>query len=140
MAELKKYINQVEDFQKTFKLKMNDSPTAEVDQALYQLRYNLMHEENIEYLDACKDGDLTEVADALGDKLYILLGTIITHGMQHIIEDVFNEIHSSNMSKLDENGKPIYRADGKIMKSDKYFRPDIKSILQQHSKSDKIPA
>lgn len=139
MAELKKYITQVEDFQKTFKLKVNNSPTVEVDQQLFELRYNLMHEENIEYLHACKNGDLTEVADALGDKLYILLGTIITHGMQHVIEDVFNEIHNSNMSKLDEKGMPIYREDGKIMKSDKYFRPDINAILSKHLKPGKIP-
>ncbi|NNC85226.1 MAG: nucleoside triphosphate pyrophosphohydrolase family protein [Bacteroidia bacterium] len=139
MAELKKYIQQVENFQTTFKLKVNNAPTVEVDDVLIELRHRLMHEENEEYLEACKNKDLTEVADALGDKLYILLGTIITHGMQHVIEDVFNEIHSSNMSKLDENGKPIYREDGKIMKSNKYFKPDINAILGQHLKQEKIP-
>ena len=72
---------------------------------------------------------LVEVADALGDMLYILCGTILTHGMQDKIEEVYREIQRSNMSKLDENGNPIYREDGKVLKSDLYFKPDIKSIL-----------
>ncbi len=95
------------------------------------LRYNLMKEENEEYLDACKRGDLTEIADALGDKMYILFGTIIKHGLHHKIEEVFEEIQRSNMSKLDENGKPIYREDGKILKSQLYFKPNIKAILEK---------
>lgn len=63
--------------------------------------------------------------------LYILCGTIIQHGMQYKIEEVFNEIHRSNMSKLDENGKPIYREDGKVMKGANYFPPDIARILKK---------
>lgn len=90
-----------------------------------------MAEENDEYLEAAKEGNLTQVADALGDKLYILCGTIIAHGLQHKIVEVFEEIHRSNMSKLDENGKPIYREDGKIMKSDRYFLPDIDAVLER---------
>lgn len=89
-----------------------------------------MMEENDEYLAAAKDGDLVEVADALGDMLYILCGTILKHGMQDKIDEVFQEIQKSNMSKLDENGKPIYRQDGKILKSNKYFKPNIKSIVE----------
>jgi predicted HAD superfamily Cof-like phosphohydrolase len=72
---------------------------------------------------------LVEVADALGDMLYILCGTILTHGMQHIIEDVFAEIQDSNMSKLGLDGKPIYREDGKVMKGPNYRRPDLKQFL-----------
>ena len=72
-----------------------------------------------------------EVADALGDMLYILCGTIIEHGLQHKIEDVFNEIQRSNMSKLGEDGEPIYREDGKVLKGPNYFKPDIESILEQ---------
>ena len=90
-----------------------------------------MQEENDEYLEACRQGNLVEIADALGDKLYILCGTILKHGLQHKIEEVFNEIHRSNMSKLDENNKPIFREDGKILKSNRYFRPDIKTILDR---------
>jgi predicted HAD superfamily Cof-like phosphohydrolase len=89
-----------------------------------------MQEENEEYLEAAKNGDLVEVADALGDQLYILCGTILKHGLQHKIAEVFQEIQRSNMSKLDANGKPIYREDGKVMKSELYSRPDIQRILE----------
>jgi predicted HAD superfamily Cof-like phosphohydrolase len=89
-----------------------------------------MQEENSEYLEAAKNKDLIEVADALGDMLYILCGTIIEHGMQHKIESVFNEIQRSNMSKLGADGNPIYRADGKVMKGPNYFKPNIKAILE----------
>jgi predicted HAD superfamily Cof-like phosphohydrolase len=78
-----------------------------------------------------KNGDIVEIADALGDQLYILCGTILKHGLQYKIEEVFQEIQRSNMSKLDVNGQPIYREDGKVMKSELYFRPDIKSILEK---------
>jgi predicted HAD superfamily Cof-like phosphohydrolase len=74
---------------------------------------------------------LVEVADALGDMLYILCGTIIEHGMQHKIEEVFNEIQKSNMSKLGADGKPIFREDGKVLKGPNYFKPDINSILNK---------
>ena len=90
-----------------------------------------MNEENSEYLEAAKNGDIVEVADALGDQLYILCGTILKHGLQHKIVEVFHEIQRSNMSKLDINGKPIYREDGKVLKSSLYFRPNIKSILEK---------
>jgi len=124
-------INSVRQFHDVFGIVSNDHPTAEVSEKDYQLRYDLMKEENEEYLEACKRGDLTEIADALGDKMYILFGTILKHGLQHKIVEVFDEIHRSNMSKLDENGKPIYREDGKILKSQQYFRPDIKAVLER---------
>ena len=71
-----------------------------------------------------------EIADALGDQLYILCGTLLRHGLQHKIEEVFMEIQRSNMSKLDRNGKPIYREDGKVLKSELYFKPDIEKVLK----------
>ena len=88
-----------------------------------------MAEENQEYFDAANNDDLVEVADALGDMLYILCGTIIEHGLQHKIEEIFDEIQRSNMSKLDSNGLPIYRDDGKVMKGPNYFKPDISGII-----------
>jgi len=88
-----------------------------------------MSEENDEYLEAAKNNDLVEVADALGDMLYILCGTIIEHGMQNKIEEVFDEIQKSNMSKLDLDGNPIYREDGKVLKGPNYFKPNILKIL-----------
>ena len=62
--------------------------------------------------------------------LYILCGTIISHGLQNKIEEIFQEIQSSNMSKLGDNGKPIYREDGKVLKGPNYFKPDIRKILK----------
>jgi predicted HAD superfamily Cof-like phosphohydrolase len=124
-------LNKVKQFHETFGLESHESPTTNVSDRIIELRHRLMQEENDEYLEAAKAKDLTLIADALGDKLYILCGTILAHGLQHKITDVFNEIHRSNMSKLDENGKPIYREDGKIMKSSKYFLPDIKAVLEK---------
>jgi len=124
-------LNKVREFHETFRLDFNREPTAALSERIYTLRHRLMQEENDEYLEACMQGDLTQIADALGDKLYILCGTILAHGLQHKIIEVFEEIHRSNMSKLDDNGQPIYREDGKIMKSSNYFLPDIASILER---------
>jgi predicted HAD superfamily Cof-like phosphohydrolase len=121
----------VGEFHEVFRIGNRHQPTAEVGEAEYMLRYNLMKEENEEYLEACQRGDLVEIADALGDQLYILFGTILRHGLQHKIEEVFDEIHRSNMSKLDADGNPIFREDGKIMKSELYFRPNIGNVLER---------
>ena len=129
--ELADNIEKVREFHDVFGLEYSMHPEAGISRKIYELRHRLMQEENDEYLEACEKADLSLIADALGDKMYILFGTIIAHGLQHKIEEVFHEIHRSNMSKLDENGKPIYREDGKILKSAKYFQPDIKSVLQE---------
>ena len=71
------------------------------------------------------------MADALADMLYILCGTILEHGMQYKIEEVFEEIQRSNMSKLGADGKPIYREDGKVLKGPNYFKPDIQTIIDK---------
>ncbi len=128
---MKEVISKVELFHDSFGIKNNYEPTTELSKEEIELRYNLMKEENDEYLDAALNGDIVEIADALGDQLYILCGTILKHGLQHKIEEVFTEIQRSNMSKLDENGNPIYREDGKILKSNLYFKPDIHSILKK---------
>lgn len=124
-------INKVKEFHEVFKIGSLEEPSGKLSEEEFMLRYNLMKEENEEYLQACKEGDLVEIADALGDKLYILCGSILKHGLQYKIEEVFAEIHRSNMSKLDENNEPIFREDGKILKSDRYFKPNIKAILNQ---------
>jgi len=128
MSKLKDKISSVEEFHNVFKIG-NASEIKLIEERDYMLRYNLIKEENEEYLEACKNGDIIEIADALGDQLYILFGTILKHGLQHKIEEVYDEIHRSNMSKLDDNGEPIFREDGKIMKSNRYFKPDIRGIL-----------
>ena len=128
---INKPINAVKKFHNLYKLLINNSPTVNLDKELIKLRFNLMKEENEEYLEAARKKDIIEVADALGDMLYILCGTIITHGFQYKIEEVFDEIQRSNMSKLDKSGKPIYRKDGKVMKGPNYFKPNIKAILKK---------
>ena len=128
---MKHIIKHVENFHDSFGILNNYQPTTALSEDEITLRYNLMKEENEEYLEAAKNNDIVEIADALGDQLYILCGTILKHGLQHKIEEVFEEIQRSNMSKLDGNGKPIFREDGKILKSDNYFKPNIKSVLDK---------
>lgn len=130
-STLMKSIEAVEEFHDCFGIENNYEPTAKISKEQVILRHRLMKEENDEYLEAALNNDLVEVADALGDQLYILCGTILKHGMQHKIIEVFEEIHRSNMSKLDESGKPIYREDGKVLKGKNYFRPNIKNIIEK---------
>ena len=127
---MKKQLDAVTLFHTSFKLGVADAPRASLGESINMLRYNLMKEENEEYLEAVQNNDLTEIADALGDMLYILCGTIIEHGLQNKIEEVFDEIQRSNMSKLDHNGLPIYREDGKVMKGPNYFKPNFEEILK----------
>lgn len=129
---------QVAEFQTAFGQNVATDPTS-IETSTYNLRFELMKEENEEYLQACQDGDLVEVADALADQLYILCGTILSHGMQDIIEKCFSEVQRSNMSKLDEEGLPIINGEkgvfdesrplGKILKSKNYSEPNLKQFL-----------
>jgi predicted HAD superfamily Cof-like phosphohydrolase len=124
-------LNSVAAFHDAFGIENNFSPTIDLEKPENQLRYDLMREENEEYLQAAQNKDLIEVADALGDQLYILCGTILKHGLQDKIGEIFREIQRSNMSKLGKDGKPIYREDGKVLKGENYFRPNIKAILEK---------
>jgi predicted HAD superfamily Cof-like phosphohydrolase len=126
---MKKQLEAVEKFHNAFGQDNGTYPRP-LTKDEYELRHNLMQEENEEYLEACDDNSLVEIADALGDQLYILCGTILRHGMQHIIEDVFDEIQASNMSKLGEDGKPVLREDGKILKGPGFFRPDLTKFIK----------
>ncbi|ALJ04435.1 hypothetical protein APS56_04460 [Pseudalgibacter alginicilyticus] len=128
---MKSKIEAVKAFHEAFKLGHSEIPKADLGVAKNTLRFNLMQEENEEYLEAANENNLVEVADALGDMLYILCGTIIEHGMQYKIEEVFDEIQRSNMSKLGADGQPIYRKDGKVLKGPNYFKPNIQSILDK---------
>lgn len=121
------------DFHRAFEIPWRDRPTAELPASEYALRHELLREESQEYLEACQAQDLVAIADALGDQLYVLCGTIIAHGMQHKIEEVVREIHRSNMSKLGPDGKPLRREDGKVLKSEGYFRPNLKPILDNQN-------
>jgi predicted HAD superfamily Cof-like phosphohydrolase len=122
-------IEHVRSFHDAFGILNAAVPTGDLGDRDALLRYKLIREENEEYLDAALRGDLVEVADALGDILYILCGTLLKHGLEHKIHEVFREIQRSNMSKLGEDGRPTYREDGKVLKGPAYFRPDIATIL-----------
>ena len=130
MNFMKQKLDAVKAFHQAFGLGVLNAPKADLGLDKIKLRFNLMDEENEEYLEAAQKGDLVEVADALGDMLYILCGTILEHGLQYKIEAVFNEIQRSNMSKLGADGRPIYREDGKVMKGPNYFEPNISEILE----------
>ena len=121
----------VAEFHEVFEIGNVDIPNL-LNSEQFELRHRLMLEENEEYLEACRNENLVEIADALGDQLYILFGTILKHGLQHKIDEVFQEIHRSNMSKLDAEGRPIFREDGKILKSPLYFKPNISKILNRN--------
>ena len=127
---IKKELESVKLFHKKFNIDYLNEPKANIPDEIKELRFKLMEEENLEYLKATKEKDIVEIADALGDMLYILCGTIISHGLQNKIEEIFQEIQNSNMSKLGDNGKPIYRDDGKVLKGPNYFKPDIRKILK----------
>ncbi len=121
-------IEQVAEFHTRFRIANNEAPTLlSEEEAL--LRFNLLKEENEEYLEACRSGNMVEIADALGDILYIAFGTILRHGLQEHIQAVFDEIQRSNLSKLGSDGQPIYREDGKVLKGPDYTPPDIARIL-----------
>ena len=128
---IKKPIKAVTEFHNAFRLSVEHKPKSDISSEITELRYNLMREENEEYFQAVKSNDLIEIGDALGDMLYILCGTIISHGFQDKIEAIFDEIQRSNMSKLGADGKPIYREDGKVLKGPNYFKPDIEKILKK---------
>ena len=124
-------IDQVKAFSEAFNIKYSKEINPNLDQSTIDLRFRLMEEENKEYLEAANNNDIVEIADALGDILYILCGTILAHGLQDKIVEVFNEIQRSNMSKLDINGEPVIREDGKILKGPNYFKPKIREILEK---------
>jgi predicted HAD superfamily Cof-like phosphohydrolase len=127
---MKKQLKAVEEFHNAFNQENGTTPRLLTDKES-ELRYNLMFEENQEYIEACRENDLVEIADALGDQLYILCGTILKHGMQYKIEEVFEEIQRSNMSKLNEDGTAKFREDGKILKGPNYSPPNIFDIIHK---------
>lgn len=120
----------VREFHETYNLARGLHP-ALPDEKLRQLRIDLLREEMDEYIQGETADDIVEIADALADIIYIACGTAVAYGIP--LDRVFAEVHRSNMSKLDENGKPIYREDGKVLKSRLYSPPDVKGILDAAS-------
>lgn len=125
---MKEQLKQVEEFHNLFNIKNNSSPCL-IGEKGYMLRYNLAQEELDEYLQACIKGDKVAILDSLIDQLYVLLGTFLRHGFQNQAIDAFTEVHNSNLSKLDENFKPVTREDGKIIKSKNYRKPELSKFI-----------
>lgn len=124
---MKELLSKVREFHEKFEIPLNDKFCL-ISPEEFKLRFYLMEEENLEYLQACLDGDKVEIADALGDKLYILLGTILQHGLQDKIVEVFNLIHQNNLNKL-HDGKIVRDENGKVKKPDNFVPVDLTSVI-----------
>ena len=118
--------NKVKNFMETFGQEVKKKPSFSTDK-INKLRYDLIKEELDELNEAIKNKDLLEVADALTDILYVTYGAGYAFGID--LDKCFDEVQNSNMSKLDENGKPIYNEAGKVMKGSKYFKPDLSKFI-----------
>ena len=126
---MEKQLKQVQEFHEKFLQDMNSTPELlSIEES--RLRFKLMEEENIEYLDAAKNEDIIEILDACADQLYILCGTILKHGLQDMIIPAFNLVHANNMAKLGPDGKPIFREDGKIIKPEGFEKVELKTLFK----------
>lgn len=136
---MQEQIKQLEKFQTSFNSVINTTPTL-LSEKDWKLRYALSEEELNEYKDACEAGDIVEIFDAILDRLFLAYGDAVAHGLQDYLVAGFNEVVNSNMSKLDKDGKPVVngeygvydssKAMGKILKSELYFTPKLKQILE----------
>lgn len=120
----------VKEFHEKFGLHVEENPTLPNEQTR-ELRKKLLREEVDEYLEAEDNDDLTEMCRELSDVLYIVYGTAVSYGLP--IDAMFREIHQSNMSKLDKDGKPLIREDGKILKGENFKKPDPERVMAKHS-------
>ena len=117
----------VAEFHSAFELPMANLPTTSIPADLRQLRVDLLVEEVREFAEATAAKDIIGIADALADILYVTYGAAITYGID--LDAIVREVHRSNMSKLDEGGRPILRADGKVLKSPRYAAPDVVAVV-----------
>jgi len=122
--------NKVIQFMASFGQEVKDSPEL-ADHKTAMLRLKLILEEYEELEDAVTEGHLVGIADALTDILYVTYGAGAAYGID--LDKCFEEVHNSNMSKLDEDGKPIYREDGKVMKGPNYWEPDLLKVLDEQT-------
>lgn len=130
---MKHYTDKLKEFNKAFNI-----PTSKDITTPRKLRYDLLKEENLEYLHSLNGAELI---DAVGDILYIAIGTIVEHGLEHHIKEIFDIIHYSNMSKLDDNRKPIINGEngandptrpiGKVLKSRNFKEPDFYNVIKE---------
>ena len=129
---MKRQIKQLKEFHKAFNLPMRETSEI-ISPKEFTGRHNLLIEEVNELAEGYKNANILEVADAITDCIYVLLGTALQFGIADIIPACFDEVHKSNMSKLDVKGKPILRNDGKVMKGELYFKPDLQKIISNHA-------
>lgn len=118
----------VAEFHAVFNLPRQAQPSLDVEPSLEILRISLLEEEVGELVAAINARDLTGIADALADITYVVYGTALAYGID--LDSVLGEVHRSNMSKLGHDGKPIIRADGKVLKSELYSPPNVAAVLQ----------
>lgn len=118
----------VAEFHAAFNLPCQTQPSIDVERSLEILRISLLEEEVGELVTATRARDLIGIADALADITYVVYGTALTYGID--LDSVLSEVHRSNMSKLDHDGKPIIRADGKVLKPEHYSPPNVAAVLQ----------
>ena len=138
IKNMRQQIKDLETFQKSFNSVYNTEPTL-LKEEDWKLRYKLSLEELDEYKEACEQGDIVEIFDAILDRLFLAFGDAVCHGLQDKLIEGFNEVVRSNISKLDNNGKPIIngednvwdesRPKGKILKSKNFFEPNLKQFL-----------
>ena len=138
IKNMRQQIKDLETFQKSFNSVYNTEPTL-LKEEDWKLRYKLSLEELDEYKEACEQGDIVEIFDAILDRLFLAFGDAVCHGLQDKLIEGFEEVVRSNMSKLDNNGKPIIngednvwdesRPKGKILKSKNFFEPNLKQFL-----------
>jgi predicted HAD superfamily Cof-like phosphohydrolase len=124
-------LRMLETFHRVFGAHIESAPTADLPPGVVALRVSLIQEELDEYQRAAEARDLVGVADALSDLMYVVLGTYVSHGLQDRAEALFAEVHRSNMSKLDESGQVLHRADGKVLKSALWSPPELARILKE---------
>ena len=128
---MKRLLEQRLEFNKVFEIKSNNTPGL-IPKSGFVLETDMMLEELQEYRNANEEGDLVEIVDAIADQLYLAIGMVKKHGLQDIMEEVMDEVHRSNMSKVWEDGTIHKNEAGKVMKPSHFSPPKIKEILDNH--------
>ena len=129
MAEHSAALSYLIEFHAACGLPMQAAPSVDVDRDVARLRADLLLEESAEFATAMAEGDLVALADALADLVYVAYGAAVTYGID--LDAALLEVHRSNMTKVGDDGRTRQRADGKVLKSARYERPDIGRVLAE---------
>lgn len=125
-------IKMVEDFGRIFGLHINETLFGLVDEKTIALRFKLIDEELRELKEAVNEGNREHILKEYSDLLYVVFGFAVNFGIQEVAVEAFNRVHQSNLSKLDENGKPIYNENGKVVKGPNYKEPTMEGLTEKH--------